>query len=267
VAHFWASDQDPLRNDPAKGFSRSRFASERAIALAPKMAEGWAARGSLRTTVDQDWEGARNDLERALALSPGSVDVRIAYGWLLAALGNPKEAIVVMRKATELDPLSAASWMEISSFYLGTGELDDAIASAQRALELQPEHGRAARNLGFAFLLSGRFPEARAAFERSSNELFRRMGEAMVEHSLGHAGESQRALERILSLPTAPQAAYQIAQVHAWRGEPDEAFRSLDRAAELHDAGLAYLKYDPLLRHIRGDPRYAALLAKLKLPP
>ena len=267
LAQFWASDQEPLQNDPVKGFARSRVAAERAIALAPKMAEGWAARGSLRTTVDQDWAGARADLERALALSPGSVDVRIAYGWLLAALGNPKEAIAVMRKATELDPLSAASWMEISSFYLGTGELDDAIASAERALELSPEHGRAARNLGFAYLLADRFPEARAAFERSSNELFRRMGEAMVEHSLGHAREAQRVLDRILAFPTARQAAYQIGQLYAWRGEPDEAFRWLDHAAESHDAGLAYLKYDPLLRPIRGDPRYATLLAKLKLPP
>jgi TolB-like protein len=267
LAQFWASDQEPLRNDPSKGFPRARFAAERAIALAPRMAEGWAARGSLRTTVDEDWTGARADLERALALSPGSVDVRIAYGWLLAALGDPKEAIAVMQKATALDPLSAASWMEISSFYLGTGDLDEAIAAAQRALELSPEHGRAARNLGFAFLLSGRYPEARAAFERSSNELFRRMGEAMVEHSLGHATESQRTLASLLAMRTAAQAAYQIAQVYAWRGEADEAFRWLDRAAEHHDAGLAYLKYDPLLREIRGDPRYAALLQKLKLPP
>ena len=92
------------------------------------------------------------------------------------------------------------------------------------------------------------------------------MGEAMVEHSLDHAAESQRALDRILAVRTASQAAYQIAQVYAWRGQADEAFRWLDRAAEHHDAGLAYLKYDPLLRQIRGDPRYPALLDKLKLP-
>jgi tetratricopeptide (TPR) repeat protein len=171
-----------------------------------------------------------------------------------------------MRKATALDPLSAASWMEISSFYLGTEELDEAIAAAQRALELSPEHGRAARNLGFAFLLSNRFPEARAAFERSSNTLFRLMGEALVEYSLGHADESQRALKAIVSARTATRAAYQVAQVYAWRGEVDEAFRWLTVAAEHHDAGLAYLKYDPLLRDVRGDARYVTLLDQLKLP-
>ena len=158
LAQFWASDQDPQQNDPSRGFARARFAAEKAIALAPKMAEGWAARGSLRTTVDQDWAGARSDLARALELSPSSVDVRIAYGWLLAATGDLQQAIEVMRKATTLDPLSAASWMEISSFYLGTGDLDEATAAAQRALELSPEHGRAARNLGFAFLLGREAP-------------------------------------------------------------------------------------------------------------
>jgi TolB-like protein/Flp pilus assembly protein TadD len=266
LAQFWASDQQADRNDPSVGFPRARFAAEKAITLAPKMAEGWAARGSLRTTFDEDWEGARADLEHALTLSPGSVDVRIAYGWLLAALGNPQEAITVMRKATILDPLSAGAWMEISNFYLGTGELDEAISAAQRALELQPEHGRAARNLGFGYLLSNRFGEARAAFERSSNPLFRRMGEALVEHSLGHDDESQRALKGIVSSPAATRGAYQIAQVYAWRGEADPAFRWLETAAEHHDAGLAYLKYDPLLGQIRGDPRYTALLKRLKLP-
>jgi TolB-like protein/thioredoxin-like negative regulator of GroEL len=267
LAQFWASDQDPQQNEPSRGFARARFAAEKAIALAPKMAEGWAARGSLRTTVDQDWAGARSDLARALELSPSSVDVRIAYGWLLAATGDLQQAIEVMRKATTLDPLSAASWMEISSFYLGTGDLDQATAAAQRALELSPEHGRAARNLGFALLLADRPAEARAAFERSSNLLFRRMGEALVEHNLGHAVESQRALDKILAAPTAPQAAYQIAQVYAWRGEPDPAFQWLGTAVEHHDAGLAYAKYDPLLQRIRDDPRYAALLKKLNLPP
>ena len=92
------------------------------------------------------------------------------------------------------------------------------------------------------------------------------MGDVMVEHTLGHSAESQRALDSILAGPWAENSAYQIVQMYAWRGEIDRAFEWLGRAVELHDGGLTYLKYDPLLRNLRGDPRYAAFLKKMNLP-
>jgi hypothetical protein len=58
-----------------------------------------------------------------------------------------------------------------------------------------------------------------------------------------------------------------VAQAYAWRGQPDEAFAWLDRAYAQRDGGLAEVKYDPLLRDLRLDPRYAELLNKLGLPP
>ena len=52
----------------------------------------------------------------------------------------------------------------------------------------------------------------------------------------------------------------------AWRGEHDAAFDWLRHALAQHDAGLQYLKYDPALRSLRVDPRYAALLRDVGLP-
>ena len=60
--------------------------------------------------------------------------------------------------------------------------------------------------------------------------------------------------------------AYQIAEVYAYRGEPDKAFEWLDRAYEQRDAGLRSLKIDPHLKGLRHDPRYIELLRKMKLP-
>ena len=61
-------------------------------------------------------------------------------------------------------------------------------------------------------------------------------------------------------------AAYQIAEVHAWRGEADLAFEWLERARAQRDGGLSLVKVDPLLRNLSGDPRYTALLKKMNLP-
>ena len=61
-------------------------------------------------------------------------------------------------------------------------------------------------------------------------------------------------------------AAYQIAEVTAWRGENDKAFEWLARADAQMDGGLMDLKYSPFLRALRADPRWKAFLRKLNLP-
>ena len=60
--------------------------------------------------------------------------------------------------------------------------------------------------------------------------------------------------------------AYQIAEVYAYRSEPDSAFQWLSRAYQQRDSGLRNLKIDPLLTDLRRDPRYAELLRKMHLP-
>jgi hypothetical protein len=40
----------------------------------------------------------------------------------------------------------------------------------------------------------------------------------------------------------------------------------LDRAYRQRDGGLSGIKIDPLLANLRTDPRFAALLRKMKLP-
>jgi serine/threonine-protein kinase len=60
--------------------------------------------------------------------------------------------------------------------------------------------------------------------------------------------------------------AYQIAEVYAWRGQKDLAFEWMEQALRQHDAGLCFLKFDPLLDSIRHDARFASLLREMKLP-
>jgi len=241
-------------------------AAEKAIALAPQRADGYSARGFLRHRMLGDWTGARADLERARSLNPRSPGILLNHAELLSSLGRLTEVIVICQQAAVLDPLSADVQFRLNAAYLGTGQFALAEAAARRALELSPEHARAARNLGITLLLQNRVPDARAAFHRSNHEFVMSMGDVMVEHALGHSAESQRALDSILAGPYAEVAGYQIVQMYAWRGETDLAFAWLGRAAELHDPGLNYLKFDPLLHGLRGDARFAALLKKINLP-
>jgi serine/threonine-protein kinase len=265
-ARFWAADQSSDGN-PRVEWPMALAAAEKAVALAPGRADGYFARGAIRESTLQDWAGARVDLERARALSPGNPGILTQYASLVAALGRLPEAISALKQAAALDPLSADIPAVLCAVYLGSGQLQLAEAAARSALEIAPEHGRAARNLGFALLLQGRLVEAQAAFHRSSNSFFVAVGDVMVEHSLGHAAASQRALDGVLAVPYVRQGSYQVAQAYAWRGEAGRAFEWIGHAVDEHDAGLNYLSYDPFFRPLRGDPRFAALLRRLNLPP
>lgn len=87
----------------------------------------------------------------------------------------------------------------------------------------------------------------------------------MAEYTLGHAKESQHALDELIS-KYAKSSAWEIAEVFAWRGEKDKAFEWLERAYQRRDGGLVQLKSDPLLDSLRGDSRYRVLLRKMNLP-
>jgi tetratricopeptide (TPR) repeat protein len=129
-----------------------------------------------------------------------------------------------VRKAAALDPLSAESWVDLSEYFLGTGQLDLAEAAAKRALEASPEQERAALHLGFARLLAGRPEEARAAFKRPAIERdYRLMGDVLVDHALGRSEQSQRALDELLASPyMVASSGYQLAEIYALsrRGRP-----------------------------------------------
>ena len=87
----------------------------------------------------------------------------------------------------------------------------------------------------------------------------------------GHAGQIVRhentrfKIDRLVA-KYGFNAAYQIAQAYAFRGQPDQAFQWLDRAFAQRDGGLAEVKYDPLMRSLRKDPRFQVLLERMGLP-
>ena len=89
-------------------------------------------------------------------------------------------------------------------------------------------------------------------------------GLAMVYSAMGRRTESDTALKS-LAEKFASSSAYGIAEAHAYRGEFDDAFRWLDRAYRQHNIGMLGLKADPLLRNLHADPRFQALLGRMRL--
>jgi hypothetical protein len=88
---------------------------------------------------------------------------------------------------------------------------------------------------------------------------------ALALHDLSRDGESQQALDDLVARH-GQTSAYHVAEAYARRGETDKAFEWLDRAYAQRNTQLVWLKFDPLIAKLRGDPRYAAMLKKMNLP-
>jgi TolB-like protein/tetratricopeptide (TPR) repeat protein len=244
--------------------ARTLDAAERAVKLAPRLADGYAARGNYRLTSQNDWRGARADFERAVELEPGSADSRIALASSLAIDGDVSRALREAEHATRIDPLLTPAWEVLGDIRLNSGDVPGAIAALGRARELNPGSDLARLRFIQALVVAGRPGDALAEARKDSAYPLRYFGEALALHDLGRVQESRAALEEFTRLH-AEDGAYQIAEVHAWKGDLDRAFEWLDRAWVQKDGGIVDVKGDPLLRKARGDPRYAALLRKMKL--
>ncbi|MBV8496323.1 MAG: TIR domain-containing protein [Gammaproteobacteria bacterium] len=252
----------------ASGNQRAKAAAERAIELAPDQAIGYTARGDLRFAYDWDWTGAQADFAKALELEPNDPFVLRRFSILMLYMGHVAEAVANSQKATELDPFSVSAWSVYGGNLEAQGDSAAAADAYRRALAINPRYLYAIVGLGILELNEHRPAEALATFQKLEADPlslpFRLTGTAMAEHSLAHDRESRLALDEAIA-KDAQSAAYQIAEAFAWRGERDRAFEWLDRAYRQRDGGLVILRADSLMRPLRADPRFKAMLKKINL--
>jgi TolB-like protein/Tfp pilus assembly protein PilF len=265
TAEYFASEYAATEEEVTTGKKRALEAADEAIRLAPDLADGYEARSFILGAWIWNWDGARADIDRALLLAPGNVQALLQYAGLLALFGKIPESLVASKKATELDPLSVWAWHSLGGALMEAGQMEQARAALSHALTIQPDSTNSYMTLGDLELLQGRPQVALELFHRSDT-VWRLIGEAKAEHSLGHEEQSRRALDE-LTARWAHTAAYQIAQVHAWRGDKDAAFEWLERAYVQRDGSLPTIRTDDFLTSLRTDPRFAAIVKKLGLPP
>jgi serine/threonine-protein kinase len=251
----------------AEGLRRSLSAAEKAIELDPGLPAGYLARAESRRVGAWDFAGAEADMERALALGPADARAQRAHGYVLLENGRAREGLSSFRKAIELDPLDGETWFGLAAAHLELGDKASARTALERAREVTPDTPLVGFALGQLSLLEGKPVAALSVFEQEPVESWRTLGAALARHTLGQTAAAQEALDELVASDRQTRDwAYQVAQVHAWRGDREAAIEWLERAYRQRDGGLMWLKADPLLRPLRGDPRFQALLRKVNLP-
>ena len=246
-----------------EGYRTARAAITQALKLDPNLVEAHAALGEIEMLHDWEWAGADASFQRALALDPRNAEALRDAGSLARMLGRLEEAITLYRRAIEIDPLTGHRGLGMNLYY--AGRQSEAKAAFEKTLEFAPQAEFAHEFLGQVELAQLHPREALAEAEKERHPGYRLVGLALVYHALGRNKESAAKLAELIGKFQADYW-YQIAEVYAFRGETDRAFEWLERAYRERDIGITEMKSDPLLSSLRADPRYTALLKKMRLP-
>jgi TolB-like protein/tetratricopeptide (TPR) repeat protein len=240
----------------------------KAIEIDPSLAEAYASMGFANRVLNWDWPRAEEQLQRAIQLNPGYATAHQWYGNLLSDLGREDESLAQMKRALELDPLSAIISRDVAWPLFFARRYDEAIQQLTVTLAGHPGYASAERLLARALAQKGDHAAAIRYFEglaqrdpgpRAACEL------AWVYALAGRADDAQGELARART-SGAYVYPYDVALVFTALGRFDEAFAALDRGYEEHDATMLNLKHDPRLDPLRPDPRYHALLARMRFP-
>jgi eukaryotic-like serine/threonine-protein kinase len=269
---YWMSAFWGLR-DPKQFLPKAKSAAVEAASRDDTLAEVHALSGVVRGTVDFDWVGAEQEFRRALELSPASPIIRYKYGFFfLRPMGRLDEALSELRRAVELDPLSATYNICLAYLYYAREQYDLAIAQQRRAMDLDPGWYMPHWLLAIQYGNMGMFEEAIASGQKAS-ELSGRNAPAVgiLAWAYGLAGRPSEARALLEQLTTLRRTTYvpPFAMVAVFRGlgEVDQALEWLEKGVEERDLlVVTALRSEPTYKtSFRGHPRYQALLRKMNL--
>jgi tetratricopeptide (TPR) repeat protein len=180
------------------------------------------------------------------------------------ALGTLERSVELALRAVALDPVSVDTRFFLGLSYLFLGRLTEAEAETRRMIELSSNGIFSHSLLSSVLLLQGRNEEALAEAQKEPEKMYRLQSVAASQHALGRTRESDAALQTLIA-ECGDTAPFPIAWVYTLRNDRDQAFAWLDRAWELRDAGISWVRGDTLLRNLHPDPRWPVFLKKIGL--
>jgi adenylate cyclase len=260
----WAKVARATTKD-SKGLPKALQALQRSLQIDPNLAYAHYQLGRTRLYFESDWPGAKAELERAIELDPDDLHARVDLAYLTEGIfGQFDRKVRYLRQIVANDPLDPYSINHLAiSLYLA-GRFDEAAVSYRKLLELNPAYEGGPAAYGITLMLLHQPGEALAAIEKEPCEECKLWALAILEWQAGQRARSDAAVSRLEEKYAATNPG-DIADVRAYRGEVDAAFKWLYQAYDRDRFSMALMTVDPLLRNLHDDPRFEALLVRLKL--
>ena len=253
-----------------QAFTEAERLIERALEMDENLSEAHTAKANLAMQHRLDWQTAKRELEKAIALNPSNSTAHSYYATLLNLSGNIEKALNEVDRAQELDPLSVMVRYQHSSIRIFSRDYKQALPHAERAAQLMPNDATARQILATAYYLCGMTNEARREM-RASLKLEKDPGvKAWAVYMLSTLGMVDEARNLATEVESEKESVRypgpELAVMYLALGERERALGLLE--SSFNEAPVTFLfnfrwpAFDP----VRGDPKFEALVARLNLP-
>jgi TolB-like protein/Tfp pilus assembly protein PilF len=250
---------------------KAKESADKAIELDPNLAEGHRALGKY-LSFTMDFAGAIREFQRAIELNPNDATAHHWYGnGPLVALGRFETAIREARRSVELDPLSPIINADFGNTLYYARRYPNAIAQFRKTIELDQKFSYSHYNFGFVLEARGDLPGAIFQYEKAQQLSKDPFTLALVAAAKAKAGDKNAAEQALAELEKISQQrevpAYSRALLYLSLNNKEEALRWLEQSfADRDGSNIGYIRVDPLLDSLRGDPRFEALVQKVIQP-
>jgi TolB-like protein/Tfp pilus assembly protein PilF len=246
-------------------YAKSEADAHEALRLAPELAEGHLALGRFLGSTPLDYTHADEAYERAMALAPGDAEVLARSGSFAVVMGRFDAGLAAIRHAVALDPLNPQTHEALGESLFWARRYQEAVAAFGEVTTLEPDFKRAYGFRGVAYYWLGDLQSARSSCETKPDHWSSMWCLAVTFEKLGRHADAEAVLKK-LQAAFGDAAAYQCATIYAQWGNTAKAIEWLGRAVRLPDAGVVYVKTDPLMDPLRKEPRFQAIERELKFP-
>ena len=258
------------------GYPKAAGFAATAIRIDPKLSEGHIALAMIRFEYDWAFAAAEAEFRTALDLSPNHPTARQWYAEFLSGVGRHDEALVEIREAESLDPNSPIISTIHGRLLYKARKYPAAVKQFERTLRLRADFRRAHGYLAETLEQQAAETGDRQLYEsaiRHWEAVFADRREEVVPltDALASAGPKGYWAKRVALWDrfgrVHPLSEAFLAGLHARAGNPSAAFAVLEKMFALKDGALApNLKVNPCFDPLRDDPRFIALLGRMKYP-
>jgi eukaryotic-like serine/threonine-protein kinase len=249
----------------------AKEAAGEALTIDAGLAEAHTSLGCVRAVYDWDWQGAEQELRRAIEINPRH---STAHQWYAAncllPLGRFEEARTELQLACELDPFSLVIHTTVGLQFLLERRSDLAIKTLQKVLALDENFGMAHYFLGQAYLEKAMHAEAINELQRAV-DLTASSSETIAILGCAHAaaGNRAKALQLLEQLNHRCRTKYVspvlLAQLLLACGETEQAVEFLQRARQTRASDLVWIKVRPAFEALRHEPRFGQICKEMGL--
>ncbi len=266
-AYLWAAFNEGVLT-AAEANPRAKEAAEKAIQLDDASAEAHTSLAVYKIWYQFDWDGSEAEFRKAFALNPNYAFAHDQFGLGLAFQGRLDESVAEGKRAAELDPLSPQIPIDNLMALAWQHDYQAAKEEARKASVLDPTFFFAPWGYGWIDIQAGNVREAIPEFQKAKALESPPFVTAWLGYAYGASGDRTRAMAAIEELKKSSLHGYvppfNLAIVYLGLGDRARALDYLERADAANSQWLIYIKGDRIFDPLRSEPRFVALLKKLR---